>query len=494
MMQGMEIELKFQAPATARAGLLRAFSTATSRTVPLQALYFDTADERLAGAGLALRLRKEGRRWVQTLKGRGDGVMNRLEHEVVLQAARGTPQIDIQRHAGTPAGQSLAALLADGIPLQARYATHIRRRLRRVRAFGAWVEVAFDEGRILAGEHRLPVCEVEFELLSGPPAALPALAALWVRRHGLWIDVRTKSERGHRLALGMAQVPALKAQPMRLPAGTSTAEAFAAMLQSALAQALPNAAEITSGQGGVEHLHQLRVGLRRLRSALRLFAAWSADPGEAAAIETELREPFTRLGAARDRDVLQAALRPALERAGGPLLDWPSPPSVVDPTEVLREAGFTLPLLRALKLALVLPPAQPGPHVTLAEAALDVLLPLWKQMQVDAKSYARAEVLVRHRTRRRLKRLRYAVEFLLPVLPRKRAMRALAALRDALEALGNYNDAVVAAQIWREQAALDPHAWFAVGWLAAHGEMLLQRTAGPLQALRELPRPAGPAK
>jgi inorganic triphosphatase YgiF len=489
----MEIELKFQAPATARAGLLRAFSTATSQTVPMQALYFDTADERLAGAGFALRLRKEGRRWVQTLKGRGDGVMNRLEHEVTLPAARGTPQIDIQRHAGTPAGQSLAALLADGSPLQARYATHIRRRLRRVRAFGAWVEVAFDEGRILAGEHRLPVCEVEFELLSGPAAALPALAALWVRRHGLWIDVRTKSERGHRLALDIAQVPALKAAPMRLPAGATPAEALVAMVQSALAQALPNAAEITSGQGGAEHLHQLRVGLRRLRSALRLFTAWSADTGEAAAIESELREPFTRLGAARDHDVLQAALRPALERAGGPELVWPSAPSGVAPAELLREPGVTLLLLRALKLALAVPPAQPGPRVPLDEAALAVLHPLWKQMRTDVKSYAGAEVLVRHRTRRRLKRLRYAVEFLLPVLPRKRAMRALAALRAALEALGAYNDAVEAARIWRGQAALDPNAWFAVGWLTARADMLLRRTAGPLRALRELPLPAGPA-
>jgi CHAD domain-containing protein len=280
-------------------------------------------------------------------------------------------------------------------------------------------------------------------------------------------------------------VPALKARPTVLQAGASTAEAFAAMLQSALAQALPNAAEITSGQGGAEHLHQLRVGLRRLRSALRLFAAWSADAGEAAAIETELREPFTRLGAARDRDALQAALRPALECAGGPKLDWPALPLAADPAMVLREPGFTLPLLRALQLALAAAPAE---CLLLTEEVPAALRPLWKQMRADARAYAGADALARHRTRRRLKRLRYAVEFLRPVLPRKRAAPALAALRLALEALGNYNDTVVAAQLWREHVARDPRAWFAVGWLAARSAELLEATQPPLKALRALPR------
>ena len=53
--------------------------------------------------------------------------------------------------------------------------------------------------------------EIEFELKRGPPQALTSLAARWVVRHGLWWDVRTKSERGYRLALGMAEVPATKA-------------------------------------------------------------------------------------------------------------------------------------------------------------------------------------------------------------------------------------------------------------------------------------------
>ena len=62
-----ETELKFQVPPARREALQRAIATATARTTRLQAVYADTADHRLAANGLALRLRKEGRVWVQTL-------------------------------------------------------------------------------------------------------------------------------------------------------------------------------------------------------------------------------------------------------------------------------------------------------------------------------------------------------------------------------------------------------------------------------------------
>jgi inorganic triphosphatase YgiF len=275
-MGDVEIELKFQLPAVQRAALLRALATASATRVHLQAVYADTADERLAAAGFALRLRKEGRRWVQTLKGRGDGLMQRLEHEVALPAQRGTPRLDPARHAGTPAGDALARLLADGAALAPRYRTDIWRTLRRVRRGGAWVEIAFDEGFIIAGDQRLAVCEVEFELLSGPPDALLALAQTWVGRHRLWLDVRTKSERGHRLALGLTQVPAVK---------TAAGRGARARVQTALAQLLPNAAELADGQGSKAHLRQLQRALRRLRSTF----AGGDEALAATAFDTALR-------------------------------------------------------------------------------------------------------------------------------------------------------------------------------------------------------------
>jgi len=495
----VETELKFQVPAHARTGLRRALATASARTLRLQAVYADTADDRLAAAGLALRLRREGRIWVQTLKGRGDGLMARPEHEVRLPAQPGTPRLDLARHAGTPAGELLATLLADGAALQPRYCTDVRRLLRRVRSGGATVEVALDEGRIVAGERWLPVCEIEFELVAGPPAAMQALAERWALRHCLWLDVRTKSERGHRLARGLERVPAIKSQPAPpLDKGATPAQAFAAMLVAALGQALPNAAELAAGDGGPEHLHQLRVGLRRLRTALRLFATWGADTAAAAAIEKALREPFARLGAARDADVLAAWLLPSLAAAGAPTLQLPAPAAATDSAEVLRDPRFTQLMLRTMRLAGAAPaaeivPSLPGvvkPAIPMLGAeARAVLRRAWRRVQADAATFAGAETLAQHRTRKRLKRLRYATEFLRPVLPAKAATRALAAMRDALDALGAYTDVLVAEQTLSAPAGGDsPGAWFARGWLAAERERRLAAATKSLQRWAESPR------
>lgn len=483
-----EIELKFQIPAAARDRVQRAVATKTARVLPLAAAYADTADERLARAGFALRLRREGTRWVQTLKGRGDGLMDRLEHEIELPDTDAAPVLDPARHAGTPAGDALARLLADGAPLVERYRTEIVRVARRVRSGAAFVEIALDEGRIVAGERSAAVCEIEFELLSGPPSGLLALAAQWVARHGLWLDVRTKAERGTRLARGLERVPALHAEPMRLPPRPTTTQAFGAMLQSALQQVLPNAAELASGSGDAETLHQLRVGLRRLRSALRVFASWAPDEAAARALEQALAEPFAALGAARDADVAAAGLLAELAAAGAPPLAWPRAADAAAPAELLAGAGFTTLMLRTMALALV---ALQTPGAALEPAAAALLAPAWRRARADARRFARLDAAQRHRLRKRLKRLRYAIEFLQPVLRPRRTRAALKALRRALEALGEANDRSVARQTLAARAAADPAdpaLAFALGWLAGRDEALLARAAAALAPLDEVRR------
>ncbi len=487
-MDPVEIELKFQVPAASRAALRRALATATARTVRLQAMYVDTADQRLAAAGLALRLRKEGRRWVQTLKGRGDGLMQRLEHEVALPPQRGVPALDPARHAGTAVGATLLRLLADGTPLQERYRTDIKRLLRRVRSGGATVEIALDAGRIAAGAQSLPVCEVEFELIAGPPTALLALAERWAVRHGLWLDVRTKAERGHRLAQGRERVPATPATAAAWPAAATPAVAFAAIVRAALQQLLPNAAEIACGDDTPAALHQLRVALRRLRTALRLFAPWCPDPEAARALEQRWREPFRRLGEARDADVLAGWLPVALAAAGAPALPRPGPRTAsADPGQVVRDPAFGALVLQTLLLAVAMP--QDAPHAPLDEAARSVLKPAWRRLLADARTFADAAPEAQHRTRRRLKRLRYAAEFLLPLLPRKRAGAALADMRATLDVLGAYNDVLVAEGRLREDPdAAAPGAWFALGWLAATRVVMRRRAARRLRGLLRTPR------
>jgi inorganic triphosphatase YgiF len=498
MADPVEIELKFQVPPAARERVRRAVATASAAVTRLQAIYADTADDRLAGAAIALRLRKEGRAWVQTLKGRGDGLMQRLEDEHRLPPQRGEPALDPLRHAGSAAGERLQALLADGAELRPVYRTDVRRTHRQVRSGGALIEIAFDEGHINAGRRRLTVCEIEFELLSGPPQALIALASRWVARHGLWLDVRTKSERGHRLARGLQTVPAVRAAAVSLGKGAATGEAFAAMVHAALSQILPNAAEVAGGSGQPEHLHQLRVGLRRLRSALRLFGGWSGDAAAARALEQALREPFNRLGAARDQDALAASLLPALAAAGGPPLPA-LPAAAEEPGSVLHEAAFTLAVLQALQMATASAraeappaPAEPTPAAEpppkLREAARRALQRSWRKAMAGADAFATAEVEAQHRTRKQLKRFRYGAEFVIDLFPGKATARTLSALRQALDALGAYNDALVAEERFAARVEADPRAWFALGWLASQRERLLNDAARSLRRLKQTPR------
>lgn len=255
-----ETELKFQIPPALRPLVHRAVATGRARVTPLQAVYVDTADRRLAAAGMALRLRREGRRWVQTLKGRGDGLMARLEHEQRLpDTGRRRPALDARRHAGTPVGDRLLALLADGTPLVDVYTTDIRRTHRVLRVGAARIELAHDRGHIAAGGRTLPVEELEFELLAGTPAVLTEVAARWVQRFGLWWDVRTKSERGHRLAAGQTGRDAV-------------------LSEHALLQALANGAEVAEGLGDATHAAAWRQALAGL--GLRRFD--TGEPGVAA--------------------------------------------------------------------------------------------------------------------------------------------------------------------------------------------------------------------
>ena len=486
----IETELKFQIPAASRQAVFKAVATATAATTRLQAVYADTKGRDLAAAGMALRLRKEGRVWVQTLKGHGDGLMQRLEHEVRLPTQAGVPQLDAARHAGTPAGERLLALLkalGDRAALQPVYRTDIRRLHRRVRHGGAVIELAYDRGHILAGEQRVAVDEIEFELVRGPNAALVDLAGRWAQRFGLWWDVRTKSERGYRLALGLGQAGATKALPSCLPAGSEPGAALAHMLGGALSQALCNAAEIASGGTTPEHLHQLRVALRRMRTALRVFAHWAADPADALALEAAWREPFGLLGAARDTDVIAQTLLPALAAAGAPPISPTASAAGPSPGEVVRGAPFNALLLRSLALCkeLLLPETDAAlmPTKPTARAAVQ---PLWRQVRRAAPAFASASVDDQHRLRKRLKRLRYALEAVQPLYKEKSGDRFLRALRRALGALGELNDLQVADALYRQRALVEPPAWFAVGYLAARRPAALDKAAASLARLTAL--------
>ena len=486
-----EIELKLQVPAAQRAAVEAAVAGRTpAPRVRLQAAYHDTAERTLALAGLALRLRREGRQWVQTLKGAGDDGLTRAEHNVPRGAGQAVPAIDPRLHAGTNVGDRLLALLGanTGTSLQTLYRTDIHRRTRAqiVRSPGrpqSRVELAFDAGRIEAGAASIEVCELEIELLDGTPAAVIETARRWLPRFGLWLDGRSKAERGDLLARGESVAPARMAAAVRLAPQMNAAAAWQAVLRSCADQILANASQIASGTHAPEHVHQLRVGLRRLRSALALFEDDRPALAEGAAAL------FRHLGSARDSVVidgefgaeLAAAMRVAQlenESPAAPVADT-TPPAMI-----LREvAGQTLllDLLAAMHV-------EPEPETVSADTPvirdqLAARLNRWhRQVVADAARYGELEDEARHRLRKRAKRLRYATEFCAALFERRAVRRYLKALRALQERLGAVSDAVMAMDAFGARAPADPSAMFALGWLAARREVLITAAAPELKA------------
>jgi triphosphatase len=464
-----ELELKFQVPEAALASLRDALRAHGARTQRLRAHYFDTANGRLARAGISLRLRLEGRRWIQTVKAEGLGIAHRMEHEVgVAGAPDRVPAIDPHRHDDSDAGKVLAASLqaAPNGGLIERFATDVQRLSCRIRdPRGSTIEAALDLGRISAGDRSAPIAELELEHRSGPTQAVFDLAAAWIEHGGLWLNAITKAERGERLL--QPQRPSFaKAWQPHLTQRADGADVMRALLQATLQQVVANTSRIAEGSEHAETIHQLRVGLRRLRTVLRELSALS--PLIKAEWSAVLSDVFAQLGQRRDHDVVSAAVRPLLEAASAPLLVW-TPPARVDPVATARNAAFQQTLVSLLALAhgdasqfAVLTPQ------AARELVAERLDRLHRKVQRDGRRFERLPLQAQHQVRKRLKRLRYLAELTGSLWPGHALETYLKRMTAAQDALGRHNDVAVAADAFRADARERPAAWFAAGYLQAH--------------------------
>jgi len=535
------IKLKFLVPPGARAGVAKelARGKASLDRTSLTSIYLDTEDGRLGRAGLSWRLRREGRRWIQTLSAAGGTGLQRL-HEIIRPDA--SP--DALAHAGTPLGDELTAALrrarVDAAEPGVLFRTEVRRTARRTRTRGAWVAVAFDEGRIAAAGASERIHEIEFEFLSGPPAAMLALVERWRKRFGLLYDPRSIAERGARLANGMPSPPVRKAGRPGYADDSPAIDAFVHVLDECLAHITLNAIGLTEGDPAlrVEHVHQLRVGIRRLRSALRFFEGWvPTAPDE---LVEGLRCLFATLGTSRDSDVLSSGVAAELAVAGAPPLTLPPVPEGADPADAVRANDTQRTLLAWItwraallqvvvvaehSLAVDLETPQPdasanGEHADDAPAPLatapsdsspsgSATQPLpgadsrsfhrnlarrlrrWHaRIAADWKGFDELDEEGLHALRKRIKRQRYTVEFSAPLLSRRHLDRYLDALAPVQDRMGALNDLFVARTRFQELATSDPASWFAFGWLAAR---IAEMRASIKPALARLAKSVPPA-
>jgi CHAD domain-containing protein len=237
-----------------------------------------------------------------------------------------------------------------------------------------------------------------------------------------------------------------KWSPPVLAAKATAGEAFVANVRAALEQVAANASGSALGRNP-EYLHQLRVGVRRLRSALRAFRALLRRR-QADAIEQSWRAMMQTLGNARDWDVFQHSLQ------AGELL-----PEAVRrrlkaqrlARELVRSPTFRDAQLSTFAWAQSRPwRSHAKPAKPLREFAHSALNRLHENLRRAARGIDWRDAARRHKVRIRVKRLRYGCDFFASAFPRRHALAFFEGLRLLQDILGQMNDIEVQRGLLRQ--------------------------------------------
>ena len=458
-----EIELKLFLPQDAHDQLpfVPLLRDAKARRVRLDATYFDTPDRLLQKHGMALRLRRAGRQWVQTLKAAHSarsGLSTRPEWESPARLVRGKPRIDLARLADTPLPALLARHRAQA-KLEPLFRVRVQRTIWDIDFKHSRIEIAMDRGRIDAERAglrvSLPVAELELELKDGRTDHLVAAALRLVGQGksslALVPMLRGKADRGYRLGNG-TPVPPTKAAARGFVAALRINMSIGAALRAIVAHGLDVLLANTEALHDVhapEYVHQARVALRRVRSAVRLLDRRHEDFPEALALE--LRWAARLLGAARDWDVLLGETLPKLLNAA-PRQLGDEVKATLKRAKEERDAAradvlAALATARYARLALRLQAwvmTSPPKGRTLQRLAPRALGKAHKRLFNDAQFFAALSPERRHRVRILAKRLRYALDVLSVGFPREATERYVTALAELQDVLGELNDLTVA--------------------------------------------------
>lgn len=480
-----EIELKLLLDEAADARL-RASLTASGLDVTdikkkkLHAIYFDTPDRALSAQRIALRVRKEGRRWVQCVKA-GREIIAGLStpEEVENPAPGGRLNLDAipddalrDRVRGAVNGAALAPVCE----------TVIDRTAARIAGpHGGVVELALDAGEIRAGDRVAPLREAELELIAGDPRDIYAVARALFAEGPVRFSRRSKAKRGFDLADGRPAValtpPVVTSSPLRLDPEMTAEAAAAHVLNDCLGQIAGNVAAAAASDAP-EGPHQLRVGLRRLRTAATVFGPALAGPA-LEAIEAEARTLAGAVGRLRDLDVLA-------DEAIGPMAQadprlTPLAQALQAPREAARvavRAQLAAPATSALifdlgafvhgrgwlrradfaQTALLASPV--------AHTAAEALERRWRKAAKLGARIDDLDVEARHEMRKALKKLRYAVEFFGSLWPAKKVKPFRARLKALQDDFGALQDLAMAEETLAgpdAPAADDPAVQRAVG-------------------------------
>jgi len=452
--------------------------------------YYDTPDLALKQRGLTLRVRDQGGHFLQTVK-EGDlasgDLLSRGEWEDAV--AEGRPDPDAAQ-SGPRLPEGAAA------DLRPVFVTEVTRTIFAIEPLPRTaIAAAVDEGEIRAvsEERTEPISEVELELKDGDASALYDLAAQLLGVAPLRIETRSKSERGYRLVEGGdAAPPAVHAEPVILDPDMTVETALRKIGRSCLAQLLRNEPAVLAAQS--EGVHQMRVAVRRLRSAISSLKKILPE-AHVQWVTEELRSLGGTLGPARNLDVFAAELVPAA-RTG--LADEPGWDDLAAALDQLRADAYNqirgailspryttgmLHLLRWFEASgwhRHSASDEPDPMTCpIGEIAPGVLDRRRHKVRRRGKGFGSLAPRERHKLRIAVKKLRYTVELFGSLFDNDGLERFVGRLKRLQSDLGYANDVRVAHEFVTELfAQIEPrspaaHAWVAV--LEAHDQMLAGR-------------------
>jgi len=452
-------------------------------------VYFDTDKHKLRKKGVLLRVRRIGNRYVQTIKSAtNSGTFDRDEWEAEIAGE--------QPDLGLAKGTALEEILTKKVRqrLKPLFETRVQRTEYEIADDARAAALTVDQGTIDTGKHTAPLCEIEIELKRGSAAELFAIASEHTQRLPAQLAVKSKSERGYELLDHSRGLP-VKSAPIILSPGLSARDAFKIVGRACLKQIVSN--ETALAKGDPEGVHQMRVGQRRLRAGMALFAALLRD-SQTRAIKGELKWLAGQLGPARELDVLLGrVIQPMKKRH----VRWEGFPAISREVARRREAALSSAqaAIRStrfhaltLELAAWLETGQwTNPTDDLVrdrgDAAIEIfaadqLTRRWRKVRKQGKELAHLDVRSRHKLRIKTKKLRYAVDFFASLFQNKRAAKRqkkfLNALEELQDGLGDLNDIAVHEKRIASMAAArrqaKPKQAFAAGLLTGHEDARIE--------------------
>ena len=461
----------------------------------LDNIYYDTGDLSLRRRGIALRLRRKGRDWLQTVKLAGSsaaGLSSRPEWETPYHGHFDFSPVD---QAAVREWLQRPKLLARIVPI---CETRFRRVTWKFPAAPGAVLLTLDRGWIIANGRQEAICELELELAGAPVQAIFSLATQLARRVAVTPSTLSKAERGYRLYRGTAPAP-VKAETVALPATLPPVEAFRRVALACLEHLQQNHHGALCSDDP-QYLQQMRVATRRLRAALRLFAPILPEH-LAGSLRGPLSALMQQLDRAHDLDVLLGEIVNPVLRS---LPDEPRLPALAGDITNRRYAAraqaialLATPdhgraLLAALEALHNVPPADPAMPALLGFATerLKRLGRELKRLSAAANSQNPASL---HALGVGVKRLHRALELFSSLAPPRTLRRALKQLAALHETLGRLNELTSAGAMLMESAGDDPRLREAVtligGWHGPRYARLLARLSRERARLTRLRLP-----